>query len=537
MRSRPREWVRMQTNRLAIFALSISVFLACASNAQDIPPHPEKGPPPANPELTVLPNDKHSVTNHTVSIDGRQLAYNATAGVLSVAPVDSLPEARIFYVSYEVDSPQKADRPITFAFNGGPGTASAYLHLGALGPRRLLLGDDGSVPPPPAQFADNPLTWLAFTDLVFIDPVGTGYSRGVPGKDGKPDDQPFFGTRPDILTLGRAVRLYLAHNGRWQSPKFLVGESYGGFRVAALAETLQADFGIALNGAVMISPVIDFAFTAGGGRRDHPLSWALELPTYAAVALHHGRSRLPKPDGPINRPMLADVEAWALDGYLSGLAQGEMLKGPAADAFFDKLSGYTGLSRDIVQRRHGQITSREFAKNLLSGTGRALNLYDGGDSFIDPDPGDPGPAPGYLSLAALNEALLPAINAYIRTELKFETDLTYYLENEEVERQWRWHQKDTQQGYVSALESLKSGITLNPNFKALIAHGLFDFVTPYFGSVYLVNQMRLDSAVRPNIEIKTYEGGHMMYIHQAARELLFHDASAFYAAAAPTRTQ
>jgi carboxypeptidase C (cathepsin A) len=526
----------MYSKRLAILSVAIAALLAGASQAQDVPARPEKGSPPANPELTVLPADKRSVTNHVITVDGRQLAYIASAGVLTIAPDDPLPEARIFYISYELEGAQKADRPITFAFNGGPGTASAYLHLGALGPKRILLNDDGSVPPPPPQFADNPLTWLAFTDLVFIDPVGTGYSRGAPGKDGKPDNKPFYGTRPDILTLGRAVRLYLARNDRWQSPKFLVGESYGGFRVAALAEILQSEFGIALNGGIMISPVIDTAFAWGRGLRDQPLPWALELPTYAAIALYHGRSRLPKPAGPIDRTTLADVEAWALDGYLPDLAQGETLKGPAAEAFIDKLAGYTGLAPDLIRRRHGQITAQEFAKNLLSGTARALNLYDGANTFIDPDPGDPGPAPWHLSLAAFNAALLPTINGYIRGELKFETDLTYFLDNDEVERQWSWHQKGTEQGYVSGFESLKNGVTLNPHFKVMVAHGLFDLVTPYFGSVYLVNQMRLDGAVRPNVEIKTYEGGHMMYIHQAARESLFHDAAAFYAAAASAST-
>jgi carboxypeptidase C (cathepsin A) len=515
---------------VAFVALSLSAPLRADEPAAT----PEKAAPVPHPERTVLPADKVSVTHHSVTVDGRQLAYRATAGVLTIAPADPLPEGRIFYMSYELEGTQKADRPVTFAFNGGPGAASAYLHLGALGPKRLALNDDGTVPPPPARFVDNALTWLAFTDLVFIDPIGTGYSRGLPGKDGKPDSKPFYGVKPDLQTLGRTVRVYLTRNDRWQSPKFLVGESYGGFRVAGLAQTLQSDFGIALNGAVMVSPVIDYAL--GWGGRDHVLPWALELPSFAAVALHHGKSRLQKTTAVVERSNLTEVEAWSLDGYLLGLAQGDALKGAAADALYDKLAAYTGLAPDFIRRRHGQVTGREFAKNLLNDKARALDLYDGSDTFIDPDPGNPGPAPWYMTLAALGSALLPAVNAYIREELKFDTDLPYFLGNDEVERQWRWHEKESDQGYVSTLENLRNGLSLNPHFKVMIAHGLFDLVTPYFGSVYAVSHMHLDPAVRANVEIRTYEGGHMMYTHQAAREALFRDAAALYAAAVAAST-
>ncbi|HLI10390.1 MAG TPA: peptidase S10 [Alphaproteobacteria bacterium] len=493
----------------------------------------------------VLPADKSAVTHHVIRIDGRDLSYQAVAGILPVAAMGDLPEARIFYVSYTLDGADKKDRPVTFAFNGGPGAASAYLHLGAIGPRRLVLDADGTVPSPPARFADNPLTWLTFTDLVFIDPVGTGFSRGVSTKAEKGeatkgeqvDDKPFFGTRADNLTLGRVIRLYLTRSDRWLSPKFLVGESYGGFRVASLAEHLQSDFGIALNGAVLISPVLDFALIRSN--RYGVLPWALKLPTLAAVALYHGKSSLPHPAGGITRAALAEVESWSLEGYLTGLAQGDALPAAAEEALVDKLAAYTGLPKDLVARSRGRIRNGEFAKMLLHGTGRVVGFYDGSVTALDPDPESPVLRGEDRTLPQLNAALGPAFNAYLREELKFDTDLPYLVLNPAVGRQWHWHGESGDQGFAEAIGSLKAGVTFNPHLKVLIAHGLFDLVTPYFASAYAISQMNLDPAVRANVALKTYAAGHMIYTHRDSREALFHDAADFFrgaAAAAAPRT-
>jgi len=481
----------------------------------------------------ALPADKTEITRHTITAGGRTLAYRATAGVLPVT-AESVPEARLFYVSYELEGVDKAPRPIAFVFNGGPGAASAYLQLGAVGPRRLALNDDGTLPPPPARFVDNPLTWLAFADLVFIDPVGTGFSRSVGKKDEKPDERAFFASRADIETLGRFIRLYLSRTDRWLSPKFIVGESYGGFRVAALSDVLQSSFGVALNGAMLISPVLEFGLSQGNGHQ--PLPWALKLPTYAATALQHGRSTLPKPAGPVERKALAEVEAWSLDGYLTALAQGDRLGGAAEQSVVDKIAGYTGLPKQLVQRRHERIPIGAFAKALLRDQNRVISLYDGSVTAIDGNP--ESPTLNDRSLEMLNAALGPAFNAYLRSELKFETDLPYLVLNPDVNRQWRWAGDSGRARGVSALDDLKAGMTFNPHLKVLIVHGLFDLVTPYFGSAYAIDQLYLDPAIRANVTLKTYAAGHMIYTHSAAREALFHDTEAFFRdATAPSRTQ
>jgi carboxypeptidase C (cathepsin A) len=532
-----------------LLALALSVPLAFA----EAPARPGPGPraeaatkseaaktEAAKPDrpgaaAAALPADKAEVTHHTINAGGRVLAYRATAGVLPVT-AEGIPEARMFYVSYELDGADKT-RPVAFVFNGGPGAASAYLQLGAVGPRRLVLNDDGTVPPPPARFVDNPLTWLAFADLVFIDPVGTGFSRGVGGKDEKADERAFFGSKPDIETLARFIRLYLTRNDRWLSPKFLVGESYGGFRVAALSNVLQSSYGVALNGALMISPVLAFGLSRVDGYQ--PLPWALKLPSYAATALQLGRSSLPKPAGAVDRKALTEVEAWSLGGYLTALAAGDTLAGPAEQTMLDKVAGYTGLPKQVIARRHGRIPIGAFAKALLRDQNRVLSLYDGSVSTIDSNPESPNL--NDRSLEMINAALGPAFNAYLRGELKFETDLPYLVLNEDVSRQWRWSDRSGRQSNGSALEDLKAGMSFNPRLKVLIAHGLFDLVTPYFASAYAIDQLYLDPAVRANIALKTYAAGHMIYTHSAAREALARDAEAFFrdatAPAVPTRMQ
>jgi carboxypeptidase C (cathepsin A) len=441
----------------------------------------------------------------------------------------------MFYVSYELDGADRT-RPIAFVFNGGPGAASAYLQLGAVGPRRLVLNDDGTVPPPPARFVDNPLTWLAFADLVFIDPVGTGFSRSVGGKDQKADERAFFGSKADIETLARFIRLYLSRNDRWLSPKVLVGESYGGFRAAALTNVLPSSYGVALNGALMISPVLAFGLSRVDGYQ--PLPWALKLPSYAASALEQHRSSLSKPEaGPLDRKALAEVESWSLGGYLTALAAGDTLGAAAEQAMIDKVAGFTGLPREEVARRHGRIPIATFAKTLLRDQRRVLSLYDGSVSMIDSNP--ESAALDDRSLDVLNAALGPAFNAYLRGELKFETDLPYLVLNGEVNRQWRWDERAGRRGNGGVLDDLKAGLSFNPRLRVLIAHGLFDLVTPYFASAYAIGQLYLDPAVRGNVALKTYAAGHMIYTHSAAREALARDAEAFFreatTPAVPTR--
>ena len=469
----------------------------------------------------ALEPDKFAVERRSVTVEGRTLNYRSTAGALAVT--EGTP-ARIFFVAYELEGADPAQRPLAFAFNGGPGAASAYLHLGALGPRRLALNDDGTVPPPPARLVDNDTSWLAFADLVFIDPVGTGYSRAA-GKDDKDGDGNFWGVREDVETLARFIRLYLTRNARWLSPKYLVGESYGGFRVALLADLLPAAHGIALNGAVLISPALQFAITRPDGYDVLPM--ALKLPTLTAVAMHHGKSTLARPPGGVDRGALAPVETWAVETLLPGLARGGALTPPAQAVLADQVAGFTGLPVELVRRNHAVVGGSDLAKHLLRGSGRVLDIYDGAVTGVDAEPESGSLERPDQGLRALNAALLPAFSAYARDELKLQTDLPYLLLNHEASGQWRWR-GGRGQGYAGAADRLKAGMALNPQLRVLVAHGLYDLVTPYFASAYVIDQMHLPEALRANLAFRTYAAGHMIYTHKLARDALYRDAKALF---------
>jgi carboxypeptidase C (cathepsin A) len=491
----------------------------------------------------ILSPEQVSRTSHTIQVDGKELAYTAVAGTILIDGESGTPPAEIFYVAYGNDDADKAQRPITFVFNGGPGAASAYLHLGALGPRRLVFNDDGSVAPAPARLVDNHMSWLAFTDLVFIDPVGTGYSRiEKKGKDEKEkgerdkggDDKggrPFWQVKKDLTSLSEFIRLYLSRNKRWPSPKFVAGESYGGFRAAALSQELTTDFGIGLNGIIMISPVLEFGLMQGDDYRVMP--WVLLVPSYAAAAIDHGRSSLAGSGSEDMAKTLEQVEAFSLDSLLTTLAQGDAIDATTRKAVYEKLAGYIGLPLDVVERYHGRVPPWVFAKRVLGGQ-RLIGLYDASITAPDPDPDRPMVEGFDPTLDGITAPMTSAFNAYVRDELGFETDLRYQLLNQEISRDWDWQSGDEQkQGYRGAADHLKAAMILNPSLKALIAHGYFDLVTPYFASLYVVNHMALDDAMRRNLTFKIYECGHMIYTHAQAREQLYADVKTFYTSALP----
>lgn len=473
-------------------------------------------------------DEKLAVERRSVTVEGRALGYRSTAGILVVGEASG-PQARVFFTAYDLEGAEAERRPLAFAFNGGPGAASAYLHVGAMGPRRVALNDDGSIPPPPQRLVDNELSWLAFTDMVFVDPVGTGFSRSQgKGEDKDKDaDQSFWGTQDDAQAQARFIRQYLTQYNRWPSPKFLVGESYGGFRVALLSELLPSSYGVGLNGVVLISPALQFAVT----RPDafDVLPWALRLPALAAVAAHHGRSTVAKPAGGLDRNALAAVEAWSLDTYLPALSRGGSLAGPARETMIEAMAAYTGLPKDVVQRRNGKVGSGEFIKQISRATGRLPSLYDGAVTTPDPDPESPTLQRGDIGLDQITAALLAPFNTYVRHELKYETDLPYLLLNPEVNGQWRWRGGGNRgQGFAGAADALRAGMHQNPKLKVLVAHGLFDLVTPYFASVYILDQLHLEPAVRANLTFRAYAAGHMMYTHAAARAALYQDAKAVF---------
>lgn len=501
--------------------------------------HPTPGRPAAEKSAAgaeettakVLPLAPPTVSRHELALENRTLAYTATAGVLPVhlegkrGEPDSF-ECRIFFVGYELASGQEANRrPLTFVFNGGPGAASAYLHLGALGPRRISWA--GARTGAPAGLTDNAETWLEFTDLVFIDPVGTGYSRCVNGRsvqskpatsDGQRGESAAWGVREDLDAIAAFIRLYLTRYERWPAARFLVGESYGGFRAAALADLMRGADGIAFDGIALVSPVLQFSLL-----RDDPyrvMPWITTVPSYAATARYHGKAAGELPSKPGQTEFLEEVEKFTIEKLLPVLASGD------GAALADALSLYVGLPAEEIARLRARIPASFFAKRLLRQEERIVSLYDGSFTAIDPNPGRPLHRGEDPLLSHLNAALTTAFNSYVRRELRFETDIPYELLNRTVSRQWNWQSGiDGQQGFVGVADNLKDAMSADGNLRVLLAHGVFDLVTPYFASEIVTRQMSLDSAVAPNLSLRVYEGGHMFYRREASRRGFRDDAA------------
>ena len=419
----------------------------------------------------------------------------------------------MFYVAYDMKPAGDGSglRPITFVFNGGPGAASAYLQLGALGPRILRTGEDGQFLPPPQMIQDNPDTWLPMTDLVFVDPVGTGYSRPAPGQK----EDRFWGVKQDAAAMGAFIRRYLDETGRRGAPVYLVGESYGGFRAALLARTLQEDDGIAPSGIFLISPALDFSFVYG----DDLLQWALTLPSMAAANLE--RQGL---HGTKLKAELAKVEHYALTDYLTDLAAGLTEGGARAS---ETVAGLTGLPLELVQRRYARIPPEVFAREFDRTAGRVSSLYDVGITA-------PDIAPESALLRSPDPVLdrsIPAVTSafvqYVREELNYRTPMSYKLLNTDVTKAWDYGTSATRQGYADAVDDLQKARALDPSMRILIANGLSDLVTPYSVTRYIVQHLPSLPGAAP-IEIKTYEGGHMMYLRPDSRHALKEDAAQIF---------
>ncbi len=478
----------------------------------------------------MLPADLMATTKSKLQFADFQLPYEATAGTLPVKLNENGPECRLFFISYHAETGKgQTPRPLTFVFNGGPGASSAYLHLGALGPKRVLFHDDGSMPGPPPRLVDNMQTWLRFTDLVFVDPVGTGYSRctqlqqekKAPGKS----EAKAWGVKEDLVVLAKFIRLYLTRHNRWLSPRYLVGESYGGFRVAALSDLLQTDYDISLNGIVLVSPVLEFEMIDGD--EFNLLPWVTELPSYAATARHFHKADEQPVDQTDIRKSLADVEHFAVRDYLPALALAETA------GLGERLGGYIGLPAPRLAQLSGRVSRSLFAKELLHDDGLLVSQYDASVTAIDPDPASPFPPANDQLLVQINSLLAATFNSYIREQLKFATDTPYEILNGAVAKGWNWRSGlDSSQGFIGVTGNIKNSMSTNKGLKVLIAHGVFDLVTPYFGSVIAARQMELAPAVAPNLSLKVYNGGHMFYTNTEARQRFFADAEEFYSPAA-----
>ena len=456
-------------------------------------------------------------TRHKVTIGGREIAYTATAGKLPILSETGETEAEIFYVAYSGQTRESSPkRPLLFIFNGGPGAASIWLHLGAIGPRRVEMLPDGNMPAPPFRLIDNDQSWLDQADLVFIDPVGTGYSRAA-----KPDLTKNFTTvRGDIESLGKFIRLYLTRNERWSSPLFLVGESYGTFRSAGLAEHL-VEHGIALNGIVLVSSILNLQTTSFDNGNDLP--YGLFLPSYTATAWYHHRLA-PELQGDLDTT-LAAAEAWAGGGYQEALNKGDRLSTAERRAAVANLARFTGLASSYVDNRNLRIDSRGFVRELLADRGRMIGVMD---SRLTADNLEPSAPAGFdPTVTTIRPPFTSAFNAYVREELGYRCDLEYFALGGGIGH-WDWEAKN---GYADTSDNLRNTLAKNPYMKLFVASGLFDLATPHFATEYTLSHLGLTPALRKNITMHRYRSGHMMYLESGSLAQLKRDVAEFIAQA------
>jgi carboxypeptidase C (cathepsin A) len=480
--------------------------------------------------------DKLAVTHHTLTIDGREIPYTVTAGTIVLkeeaesegenggASEGEKPKASVFFVAYTRDQVDDVGtRPITFSFNGGPGSSSVWLHLGLFGPRRVLMDDIGNLPPPPYRLVDNEFSLLNVSDLVFIDPVSTGYSRVVEGEKAKA----FHGFTKDIESVGDFIRLYTTRYGRWLSPKFLAGESYGTTRAAGLSGYLQERHGMYLNGIMLVSSILDFQTAIFEPSNDLP--YVLFLPTYAATAWYHGRLE-PELQADL-KATLAEVENFALGEYNRALMLGAALPADERARIIQQLARYMGLSPEYVEATDLRIRIDRFVKELLRNEHRTVGRLDSRFRGIDRDAA--GEGHDYdPSLANITGPYTATLNHYVRTDLRFESDLPYEILSGRV-RPWSFAEHENQ--YVSVAETLRKAMSMNPFLHVFVANGYYDLATPYFATQYTFNHLGLDSELQGNIAMAFYEAGHMMYIHLPSLVQLKADLVRFIDGALPNR--
>lgn len=491
---------------VVVFLLAVAPVLA------------QEHPSPAAPATAGV-----SVTEHAISVGGTTLEYTASAGLEPVADDAGKVLASMFYVAYTAGGVEDAStRPVTFVFNGGPGAASVILHLDAVGPKRVQLAANDMPAGSQSAWIDNQSTWLKFTDLVVIDAIGTGYSRAAPGV---PATQ-FYQVNGDALSFARFIRTYLAANHRERSPKFIAGESYGGTRGAVLAYLLPHQFGITLNGLILISPVLDFGTLNsqyGNPDRSSDLAFALDVPTYAATAAYHKKLR---PDLETDLPrLLHEVEQWSTNEYLPALVRGDALPAEAQARIAATLSDYAGISAAFIRAHHLRLLPLEFRRELLGDQHLELGVMDG---RIASDPHAAGTDAAVGSLG-------PIFRDYAQRELAYGTDEPYVTLSGTVERQWDWRSSGLG-GALNVTDDLRQAMELNPALKVLVARGYYDLDVPYYGTEYALNQLRLSPALSANLTRAYYETGHMVYTSEPALAKLAADAAALVASAsAPAR--
>jgi len=480
-------------------SLLVCALLAAPALAKEKP----AGQPP-------VPVEQSKTVMRKATIGGEALEYAVTSEFLTLRDDGGAARAEVFHMAYSkwhggID----VKRPVTFVFNGGPGSASLWLHLGGVGPRRVKMSDEGEALKPPATLVDNPDSWLAVTDLVFIDPVGTGYSRPAKGKK----QGEFSGLEEDTAAVAEFIRAWITKHGRWSSPKFLAGESYGTMRAASVASTLQRRHGMRLNGIVLVSTVLDMRTIRGSS--DNDLPDVLFLPAFAATAWYHKKLTGDR------APLLAAAEKFAIEKYLVGLAKGSALGTEERAALAAEYAGLTGLDVEYVKQCGLRVGMSRFAKELLRDRARTVGRLDSRLLGIDRDSGgsryeyDP-------SMVAVDGPFSSAFQQYIRNELEFRIERPYRT----LGGVGRW--KYPEGRYASVTDRLRSAMTKNPHLRVLVASGYYDLATPYFAADYTMRRLGLPPELQRNIRTRYYDAGHMMYTHTPSRKKLARDITEFY---------
>ncbi|MHB8132582.1 MAG: S10 family peptidase [Anaerolineaceae bacterium] len=470
----------------------------------------------------IKPNisETTSQTHHTIYVDGVPLNYMATAGTIILKDEDleegEKQKAAIFYIAYVLENPDiSSPRPVTFSFNGGPGSSSVWMHLGMLGPRRVLMDEEGMPLPPPYKLLENEFTLLTHSDLVFIDPVSTGYSRAVPKE--KPDQ--FHGVKKDIHSVAEFIRLWVTRNKRWDSPKFLIGESYGTTRAAGLSDYLQSRFCMYLNGVILVSSILNFITADFSPGNDLP--YLLFLPTYTATAWYH---RKLKPEFQKDlRATLQKVKDFSEKEYCLALMQGNRLSDKDYKIIAQKLADFTGLSLDYIQQTGLRINIHRFVKELLRKEGLTVGRIDSRYTGFDRDSAgefhenDP-------SMTAVLGPYAAMLNDYVRRDLNYEVDKLYEILSNLYET---WKYDDYQNHYVNTAENLRIAFQANPNLKVIVLNGYYDLATPFYATEYTFDHLELPKKVLSNIAMKYYEAGHMIYVHLPSLKLIARDLRDF----------